>query len=134
MSRDPRTLESAEIVKEIHSVRDEMDRLAARMVELSQALYSKVRRAPADGFTSRYVTFANAWTRFGSMVDGGIRRTASVSRLVETIRREQVEAEEHAEQEARQAEKRAAQQQAAPQATPDLVELYGQEMVSHAAR
>ena len=133
MSRDPRNLESVEIVREIHSVRDEMDRLAARMVELSQALYSKVRRAPADDYTGRYVTFANAWTRFGSMVDGGLRRTSSVSRLVETIRREQAEAEEHAEREARLADKRAARE-AETSASPDLVELYGQEMVSHAAR
>ena len=129
MSRDPRNLESAEIVQEIHVVRDEMDRLAARMVELSQALYSKVRRAPADDYTSRYVTFANAWTRFGSMVDGGLRRTASVSRLVANIRREQVEAEEKAEREATQ-EKRVEPQTA----STDLVELYGQEMVTYAAK
>ena len=129
MSRDPRNLESAEIVQEIHVVRDEMDRLAARMVELSQSLYSKVRRAPADDYTSRYVTFANAWTRFGSMVDGGLRRTAGVSRLVANIRREQVEAEEKAEREATQ-EKRVEQQTA----STDLVELYGQEMVTYAAK
>ena len=129
MSRDPRNLESAEIVQEIHVVRDEMDRLAARMVELSQSLYSKVRRAPADDYTSRYVTFANAWTRFGSMVDGGLRRTASVSRLVANIRREQVEAEEKAEREATQ-EKRVEPQTA----STDLVELYGQEMVTYAAK
>lgn len=129
MSRDPRNLESAEIVQEIHVVRDEMDRLAARMVELSQSLYSKVRRAPADDYTSRYVTFANAWTRFGSMVDGGLRRTASVSRLVANIRREQVEAEEKDEREATQ-EKRVEPQTA----STDLVELYGQEMVTYAAK
>lgn len=130
MSRDPRTLESAEIVKEIHSVRDDMERLSTRMVELSQALYSKVRRAPTDDFTGRYVTFANAWMRFGSMVEGGIRRTSGATRLVETIHREKREAEEQANREARLAEKRF-------KPTPeqaDLVSLYGEEMVNHATR
>ncbi len=132
MARDPRNLESVEIVMEIQSLRDDMERLSARMVELSQALYSKVRRAPADDYTSRYVTFANAWTRFGSMIEGGIRRTSSATRLVETIPREKMEAEEKTARDAKLAERK-------PKAAPDhgqadLVSLYGEEMVNHAAR
>jgi hypothetical protein len=126
MSRDPRTLESADLVREIHATRDEMNRLAARMVELSQVLYSRVRRAPADDFTSRYLAFANAWTRFGGMVDGGLRRTSGVTRLVESIQREKAEVESEGQK----------VKPVAPPASPapDLVELYGQEMVNHAAR
>lgn len=130
---DPRNLESADLVKEIHALRDDMERMAARMVELSQTLYSKVRRAPSDDYTARYVTFANAWTRFGSMVDGGIRRTSGVARLVASIQQEKIEASEEADRKQREA----LRAQRAPKQTataPDLVELYGEEMVNYAAR
>jgi hypothetical protein len=127
MSGDPRNLENAEIVREIHSLRDDMERLSARMVELSQILYGKVKRAPSDDFTARYVAFANAWTRFGSMVVGGIRRTSSATRLVETVAREKREAEEMAAREVPMPKKRPS-----TNGPTDLVALYGEEMVNRA--
>ena len=130
MSRDPRNLDQDQIVAEIHSLRDDMGRLASRMVELSQVLHGKTRRTPADEFTARYVTFANAWTRFGSMVESGIRRTGGVTRIVVTAQREKAEALQKAEQAARTVVPPV--KQASTQ--PDLIELYGEEMVKYAAR
>lgn len=133
MSRDPRTMACEELVQEIHTLREDMERTASRMVELAQSLYSKVRRSPSDEYTSRYITFANAWTRFGSMVDGGIRRTAGVTRLVSTIQREQQEAREEAERKEQLRSARVSAE-AKPTVQPDLVELYGEEMVTRATR
>lgn len=133
MPQDPRMMASEELVQEIYALRQDMERTASRMVELAQTLYSKVRRSPSGEYTSRYLTFANAWTRFGSMVDGGIRRTSGVSRLVDTIPQEQQEAvQEAARKEAslQLAQKKAVKKQASVQ--PDLVELYGEDMVTRA--
>jgi len=118
--------EHDDLVREIHVLRDDMERIAVRMVELSQRLYGKVRREQADSYTARYIVFANAWTRFGSMVEGGIRRTKGVSRIMAGVAREKQEAVE-------QVEKPVVQR---PVETPesDLVELYGEEMVKYAAR
>ena len=136
MTSDPSRLEHDEIVQEIQSVKTEMERLAARMVELSQVLYRGVRRAPSDDYTSRYIAFANAWTRFGSMVDGGLRRTSGVTRLVTSIHQERLDAEESTRiKEARdrvQVERKATKSSVAT--STDLISLYGEEMVNHAGR
>ena len=130
--QDPRSLEAAEIVQELQALRGEMQRCASRMFDLSQTLYSKVRRAPSDDYTSRYVTFANSWSRFASMVDSSLRRTSGAIRLVETIQQEKVAKEE--EQAERLAQERLRQKRVeASNPTPDLAELYGHEMVSYVA-
>jgi len=124
-----------DLVREIQSVREDMEKLASRMVELSQTLYQRVRKSPVDDYTSRYVAYANAWTRFGSMVDGGIRRTAGVNRLVAAIHRDRVEAEDAAQRQAQKERARLAREGRRSVTTDtDLISLYGEEMVNHAAR
>ena len=143
MNRDPRNLDpdqivaethslrdDTQVVEEIHSLRDDMSRLAIRMVELSQGLQGKTRRRPTDEFTAPYVMFANTWTRFGAMVESGVRRTGGVTRLVVTAQRERAAAIQKAERGARHV--LAPVKQASTQ--PDLIELYGEEMVKYAAR
>lgn len=125
MSRDPRRLSIDEIVQEIQALRGEMDRTAVRMGELSQLLLGKVRRTPADDYTSRYLAFANAWLRLGSMVEGGVRRTANVSRLIVAIERERAEKTDT---------KPKPVKPSTPTPTTDLVALYGEEMVSNAEK
>lgn len=131
MRRDPRHMTYDEVVQEFDSLREEMGRTANRMVELSQSLYGRVRSTPSDEYTSRYVTFANSWTRLGQMVEGALHRTNGVMRLMDQIKREKVAASEKEER-----EKEAARRRPAPPTTdqPDLVELYGQEMVNYASR
>lgn len=113
------------LVHEIHVLRDDMERMAIRMVELSQKLHGRVRRAPADDYTARYVMFANAWTRFGAMVEGAIRRTRGVTRLVSGVPQERLEAS------AKEVEKPIVPPPV--QASTDLAELYGEEMVKYVA-
>jgi hypothetical protein len=116
-----------EIILEVHRLRDEIESRSRRVVELSQTLYNQVRRQP-DDYTSRFVVFANTWVRFGSMVEGGIRRTGTTTRLIEGVRKEIREAKEQAD---------AVKAKPKPERRQDhlssLVELYGEEMVSDAA-
>lgn len=127
MSRDPRQMTAEEIVQEVYLLRDGMEKTAQRIVELSQTLYSKVRRTPADDYTSRFILFANTWTRLGAMVEGGIRRTASTTRIIDGVKREKREAE------VKEATKPPTPKPVKPSATTPLAELYGEEMVNHAA-
>lgn len=122
-----------EVVQEFGSLREEMGRTAIRMVELSQSLYGRVRSSTSDEYTSRYVTFANSWLRFGQMVEGALHRTNGAMRLVEQIRREKVAASEKEEREKEELRRRPVATSVAS-SQPDLVELYGEEMVNYAAR
>ena len=129
MSRDPRSMTFDEIVREIQSLKTEMERTNSRIVELALALYSKVRQTPADDHSHKYLTFANTWTRLGQMVEASLHRTGTVTRLIEAVRREKKEAEDAPKT------PKPSRKKAAPESTPsDLVELYGAEMVNHAAR
>jgi hypothetical protein len=126
MNRDPRQMSAEEIVQEIHLLRDSVGKTAHRIVELSQTLYSKVRRTPADDYTARFVLFANTWLRLGAMVEGGIRRTSSTTRIIEGVHREKREAEVH------ESAKKPKLVPTPPVTLTPLAELYGEEMVNHA--
>jgi hypothetical protein len=129
MLRDPRSMSHDEIVAEIQTLRGELERNCTRLVELSMGLYNKARRGPSDDYTSRYLSFASNWTRFAQMVEGALQRTGSSFRLIESVRREQQQVEE-APRPQRSARKKAS----TSQPSSDLVELYGPEMVTYAAR
>ena len=134
MNRDPRRMTYDEIVQEIHGLKAEMERATSRVVELSLALYSRCRQNTADEYANRYLSFANTWTRFGQMVEASLQRTNSAARLVGSIAADRQAAADDDARVQRQAARRA--KKAASQQAPrtDLVELYGEEMVTNAAR
>lgn len=134
MIRDPRRMTYDEIVQEIHGLKAEMERAVTRVVELSLALHSRVRQNQSDEYATRYLSFANTWTRFGQMVEASLQRTGSVSRLVKTIAADKQAAADDGERQQRQEARRAKKSAPRQQTTPDLVELYGEEMVTNAAR
>lgn len=135
--KDPQTMPYAEIVGEIQSLRATLREKGQRIHELSQVLQSRVRKAGADEYTSRYTAFVLAHTRFVGGLEQGLQRVASFDRIVGTIQKEQKqqeEAEERAkrEQAREQRKKRDYTTSTAPLA--DLADLFGQEMIDDASR
>lgn len=128
MSRDPRSMSYDEIVQEVQTLKHDMERATNRVVELSLTLYSRVRQTPSDDYSSRYLSFANTWTRLGQMVEASLHRTGGAFRLMETVRRDKQDVQE--ERPVRTPRKKAASQSP----TTDLSELYGAEMVTNASR
>lgn len=130
MSRDPRSMSYDEITREIQTLKGDLERTVNRVLELSLAMYGKVRQTPSDEYSTRYLSFANTWTRFSQMVEVSLQRTGSAFRLIDTIKQEQREAEQEAARPARPSRKKVAPQ---PYSS-DLSELYGTEMVTNASR
>jgi hypothetical protein len=85
MNQNPQALTNEEIIAEISGLRDEIERKGTRVHELSNALYRRVRKAPADDTTAIYLTYANAWMRFSGMVSQGITRTAGAVRILKRL-------------------------------------------------
>lgn len=132
MSRDPRSMTYDEIAQEIQSLKGDLEGTINRVLELSLAMYGKVRQTPADDYSSRYLTFANNWTRFGQMVEATLHRTSSAFRLIESARQDKRDAEEA--QEAATARTARQNRKKMPSPPSDLSELYGAEMVTNASR
>jgi hypothetical protein len=86
MNQHPPQLMSPDaIIAEIGELRGELDVRLTRIHALAQGLYHQVRRAPADDNTSVYITYANAWMRFAGMVNQGVLRTASASKVLRRL-------------------------------------------------
>jgi hypothetical protein len=77
-----------DIVAEIRMLREAIDTDARRIFELSQALYRMTRQQPADDSTVPYRNYANAWSRFASMVGLGLRRTNTSDRVLAMLKPE----------------------------------------------
>lgn len=133
MTRDPRRMTYDEIVREILGLKSDMERTTARIVELSLVLYSRIRQSPSDEYSNRYLSFANTWTRLGQMVEASLQRTSSAGRLIESVKRDkEVASDEQERQDKKARESKKAAPRQAPM--PDLMELYGEEMVTNASR
>ena len=90
------------LVVQIKEARGEMETVVTRLAQLTDQLRQHVRRNPTDS-TSRYLVFATAHQRFAGALGAGLRRTASMDRLLDRAKEEQREAREReAERERRQ--------------------------------
>ena len=136
-----------EIIMEIKELRSELERTVERLFELSKVLYTKARRSDVvDDRTSAFVLYANAWTRFSGMVGQGLRRTASVDRVLRVAQQNERDRQEHerqeqargvqeAKREAKRENSRASNLSFVPSpGVEDLVALYGQEVVGYASK
>jgi len=125
-------------VQQIQEIRREIETLAARLQEHAHDFRRRARRTPVEE-SSSHVVFANAHLRFAGAILQGLRRTASMDRVLETQRAEQREARRREEQETQQRQvyehSRLVGQLQKP-SDDSLVELYSEilegEGVSHA--
>jgi len=78
----PDRMEPAAIVAEISSLHREVESRLTRIHGLSQSLYQRVRRAPADDNTAIYMRFATSWLRFAGVAAQGVKRASAVDRVL----------------------------------------------------
>lgn len=78
-------MEPAEIVAEIGSLHQELQSRLVRIQGLSQSLYQRVRRAPADDNTVIYMRFATTWSRFAGMAVQGVKRASAGNRILRAL-------------------------------------------------
>jgi hypothetical protein len=142
IERVGRTQEAAdhelkELVEQIQAARRVTEESVAKLSELTQQLYSKARRSLFDG-SSAYVLFANAHLRMAGALSQGMRRTASMDRVLNIAEAEREESRRRDIQEEERRLVREAQRKVRKLQLPtgdDFDEVYGDvvgEDVSHA--
>jgi hypothetical protein len=89
----PDRMEPAAIVAEINTLHQELQSRVARIHGLSQSLYQRVRRAPANDNTAIYMRFATTWSRFAGMAGQGIKRASVGARILKGLTPEPAAAE-----------------------------------------
>jgi chromosome segregation ATPase len=104
--------EAPEMLRQLHS--------AIQEIERQLSVHQDV--APV------YAMFANAWKRLAGSMHQGLRRTASVGRVLE-----QIQQKHGITQQAREIPPAPAPATGASTGVDELVELYGEETVNHAA-
>ena len=98
------------LIGQIKEARQEVETALSRLTYLSDEMRSRARRSPADG-SSSLVVFANAHLRFAGAASQGMKRTASMDRVLERAKAEKEEAHRRESQERQWAEARRAQKQ-----------------------
>lgn len=113
-ARRRRTAEMDAVVAEIRQLRQTADDLALQLVTKSEHLRKLARVNPDEG-ASHYLVFANAHLRVAGALGQGVRRTASIDRVLATAAEEREQAQQReAENEARrEARERAREQEKA---------------------
>lgn len=137
MSQSPQHMTPDQIVAEIGELRESMNATAQRMLDLSKALYTQMRRTTASNATPVYIAYSNAWMRFAGTMTQGMRRAMSSDRVLERYRQAEEEKVEQARRAAQASLKREAvrtSEASRKAAFGDLIELYGEEMVRDASR
>jgi hypothetical protein len=117
---------------QIQETRNELEKLANKLQEQSEALRVMSRRS-SDDEAKTYVLFANAHLRYAGAVLQGLRRTASIDRSLkasvaeraETRKREELETEKRESRTEARAYTKQLQQLQQPTAN-DMSELYGE--------
>lgn len=129
---DPREASSrdepAEIIQQMQDLRQEIDGSIARLHELGTLLRTKAMRTRTEESPSQIV-FANAHLRLAGALNQGLRRAASMDRVLIVARLEREEEERRREQEEQRAVQRKRQQQVAQLQNPtdsDFDDLYGE--------
>lgn len=141
-NQHPARLSDDEIIEEIRSLRQDLDRTARRVLELSNVLGSRASSARREGdlVGSATLAYANAWTRVGAMVGQATQRASSTERLVDqTRKRVQQDRERKAVDDQRKQRREAARatirHPGAPESpADDLMELYGKEVMNGIGR
>ncbi len=87
--QNPIRMTADEIVREIRTLRQEIEQRTTRISELALSLYSRARRRrlallgekePDD--PSPYIVFSNAWARMSASLRQGIQRMSRTDRLI----------------------------------------------------
>lgn len=121
------------IVEQIKATRADLEGGMAKLGQLTQQLRQHVRRNQNES-TSRYLTYANAHQRLAGALGTGLRRTASMDRLLGVAKEEQREAREREAELERRQETRDHQRLVDRLTLPtadDFEEVYG-EVIDHA--
>ena len=118
-------LEPQVAIEEIRVLQERLDQDARRIYELSRSLYQFARRTPSGQMTSVYVLYANAWTRFAGMVEQGLRRTSTATRIA-TASLARVTQEEIQPEEKPSAMRERLTYKSPLPPSDDLVELFGE--------
>lgn len=82
----PDRMQPAEIISEIGALSRELQAQLTRIQSLSEGLYTRVRRSPADDNTALYMRYASGWTRFANMVSQGVRRASAGDRALRRLK------------------------------------------------
>jgi hypothetical protein len=116
-------------IEEIRSIQERMDQDARRIYELSRSIYQFARRTPSGQLSSAYVLYANAWTRFAGMVDQGLKRTTTASRVITAaLEQNAQEAVVEAKKPPIKSDRQIFRSPLPP--NDDLVELFGEELIN----
>jgi hypothetical protein len=78
-------MQPGEIVAEIAALSRELQPKLARIHHLSDGLYQRVRRAPADDHTALFMRYASSWARFAGMASQGIRRASTGDKALRSV-------------------------------------------------
>jgi hypothetical protein len=120
------------LIGRIKEARQEVETALMRLTHLSDELRSRARRSPEN--SSGLVVFANAHVRFAGAATQGMKRTASMDRMLERAKAEKEETQRREAQERAWAESRRVQKQVDRLVLPTddaFDELYG-EVVNNA--
>lgn len=116
------------LVAQIKKVREDLEGNVTKLQELSQQLRSQCRRNLGEESTSRYLVWTNAHLRVTGALSSGLRRTASMDRVLANAKAEIEEAKRRAEDEARWLEAREHQKTVNKMLLPttdDFYEVFG---------
>lgn len=115
------------LVAQIQQARGELDTTLTKLARLTDELRRTVRQ-DRDEATSRYLIYATAHQRLAGALGAGIRRAASMDRLLGAAKEEQREAREREAEQQRRQETRDHQRMVDQLTLPtddDFYEVYG---------
>jgi hypothetical protein len=120
------------IVQQIQEARKDVESSVKKLHDLSLALRSKTRRS-LDGGSSGYLVFANAHLRLAGALTQGVKRAASMDRVLKRAQSEQEETRRRAKEDRQRREDRAYQKQLQQLQQPSedaFEQLYGEVVVN----
>lgn len=132
------TQEVDTLVEQIKKAREDLEADLGKLQELSMDLRARCRRNLGDEVTGRYLTWVNAHLRITGALSNGLRRTASMDRVLDRAQADLEEARRRAQEEARRLEARDHQRHVNKLILPtsdDFDEVFGDlvdEEVTHA--
>lgn len=126
------------MVEQIKQAREDLEGDLEKLQALSLELRARCRRNLGEEVTGRYLTWVNAHLRITGALTNGLRRTASMDRVLNQAQADLEEARRRAQEEARRLEARDHQRhvnQLILPTTDDFDEVFGDlvdEEVTHA--
>lgn len=120
------------LIEQIKEARRDVEASLAKLTHLADEMRGRARRSPES--SPSLVVFANAHLRFAGAATQGMRRTASMDRVIDRAKAEKEELQRREAQERKWAEARQARKKVERMVLPTddaFEELYG-EVVTHA--